>query len=347
MYPGIDTAFKLLEGVFAKIKHVIVLSDGRSQPADHQGLVADMASAGITVSTVALGDADRALLASLAEIGRGRYYETNDPTNIPQIFTKETIETSRSAVKEDVFDLVQTSDHTLLSGFADADFPVVFGYVMSHVKPATQLLLVAHSGDPVLAVSRHGLGSALAYTSDVTDKWGSQWLTWNQFGRFWSQALRSILRRESTEGLHLEQTQDSHTWTIHVTRQDQSGRPISGIEFDAQTVGQTEPGDKIEVEEVGLGRYCAKVPIDEVETLSLRLNDRDYDKTAVLHFNRPYPAEYSLAGQMASPLQRVPKVNLMDIKQGIVPLRTRRPVSQICYLLTLLAMVLGLLFRRI
>src|SRR5210317_1773822 len=105
-------AFKMLEGVSAKIKHVIILSDGRSQPADHQGLVADMASTGITVSTVALGDADRALLASLAEIGRGRYYETSDPTNIPQIFTKETIETSRSAVKEDVFDLVQTSDHT-------------------------------------------------------------------------------------------------------------------------------------------------------------------------------------------------------------------------------------------
>jgi len=347
MYPGIDTAFKMLEGVYAKIKHVIILSDGRSQAADHQGLVADMASAGITVSTVALGDADRELLASLAEIGKGRYYETADPANIPQIFTKETIETSRSAVKEDVFNLVATSDHTLLSGFSDPDFPVVFGYVMANVKPATQLLLVAHSGDPVMAVSRHGLGSALAYTSDVTDKWGSQWLTWNQFGRFWSQALRSIVRRESTEGLHVEQTQDSSVWTIHITRQDESGRPVSGIEFDAQVVDDTETGNKVDVEEIGLGRYRAKVPIGEAETLSLRLSDRDFDKTAILHFNRPYPAEYSLASRIAPPLQAIPGVNPNAVRQDITPVRTRRPVAHICYLLALLAMVTGLLFRRI
>jgi len=208
---GIDTAFRMLEVVSAKIKHVIILSDGQSQPADHQGLVSEMANAGITVSTVALGNADRVLLSSLAEIGKGRYYETTDPANIPQIFTKETVETSRSAVKEDLFNLVQTSDHPLLSGFSDSDLPVIFGYVMANVKPATQLLLVTNSGDPIMAVSRYGLGSTMAYTSDVTDKWGSQWLTWNQFGRFWSQAVRSILRRDSTEGLYLRQTLEKRT----------------------------------------------------------------------------------------------------------------------------------------
>jgi len=285
--------------------------------------------------------------ASLAEIGKGRYYETADPTNIPQIFTKETIETSRSAVKEDVFNLVATSDHTLLSGFSDPDFPVVFGYVMANVKPATQLLLVAHSGDPVLAVSRHGLGSALAYTSDVTDKWGSQWLTWNQFGRFWSQALRSILRRESTEGLYVEQSQDSSTWTVHITRQDESGRPVSGIDFDAQTVDDTGTLTKLDVEEIGLGRYRAKIAVGDVKTLSLRLNDRDFDKTATLHFNRPYPAEYSLAGQIAPALQEIPGLNSGGIREDILPLRTRRPIGHICYLLALVAMVTGLLFRRI
>jgi len=347
MYPGIDTAFKMLEAVSAKIKHVIVLSDGRSRPADHQGLVADMASAGITVSTVALGDADRELLASLAEIGKGRYYETADPTNIPQIFTKEAVETSRSAVKEDVFNLVATSDHTLLSGFSDPDFPVIFGYVMAHVKPATQLLLVAHSGDPVLAVSRHGLGTALAFTSDVTDKWGSQWLSWNQFGRFWSQALRSILRRESTEGLYVEQRQDSSTWTVHITRQDESGRPVSGIDFDAQIVDDTGARSMPDVEEVGLGRYRAKIAVGDAQCLCLRLNDPDFDKTAVLHFNRPYPAEYSLAGQIAPSLQALPGLAPGGIRQAIAPVRTRRPIAHVCYLLALVAMVAGLLCRRI
>jgi len=347
MYPGIATAFQMLQGVSAQIKHVILLSDGQSQPADHQGLAADMAAARITVSTIALGHADRALLASLAEIGKGRYYETADPANIPQIFTKETMETSRSAVKEDVFNLVRTSDHPLFSGLGDADLPVVFGYVMATAKPATQLLLVAHSGDPVMAASRYGLGSTLAYTSDVTAQWGSQWLAWNQFGRFWSQALRGILRRESTEGLHLQQRYDESRWTIDITRLDASGAPVTGVAFRAQTVDERETASDVAVEEIGLGRYRAVVPIGDSKRLSLRLEDPDHDRMATAHFNRPYPAEYHLAGRGAPALERLARVSADGIREDVITTRICKPMSHLCCLLSLIAMLAGLFLRRI
>jgi uncharacterized protein with von Willebrand factor type A (vWA) domain len=89
MYPPMEAAFQMLDTANAKIKHVIILTDGRSQHADLQGLASEMATAGITISTVAIGDADRQLLASIAEIGQGRYYETTDPTTIPHIFTSD------------------------------------------------------------------------------------------------------------------------------------------------------------------------------------------------------------------------------------------------------------------
>ncbi len=347
MYPGIEAAFTMLDPVSAAIKHVIILSDGQSKPGDHQGLVAEMADSGITVSTVALGRADRELLSSLAEIGKGRYYETNDPANIPQIFTKETVETSGTAVKEGLFNLIQTSDHPLLSDFSDSDIPAVFGYVMASVKPATQLLLVADSGDPVMAVSRYGLGSSMAYTSDVTDKWAPQWLTWNQFGRFWSQAVRSIVRRDSTEGLHLQQTEDSEKWTIDITRRDKSGKPATGVDFDAYAVDGAETIEEVAVEEVGLGRYRVVVPVGETESLTLRLYDRDHDKLARLHLNRPYPSEYSLAGRAATQLTDIPELSSNAIRQEIIPVRTRKPISHVCYLLAIGAMLAGLLLRRI
>jgi Ca-activated chloride channel family protein len=346
MYPGLEMAFQMLQGVPAQIKHVIVLTDGRSQPADHQALVGNMAAAGITVSTVALGQADRALLAALAQIGKGRYYETADPANIPQIFTKETMETSNSAIKEDVFHVVQTSDHPLLSGFG-GDLPVVFGYVMTTAKPATHLLLVAHSGDPLLATSRYGLGSTLAYTSDVTAKWGSQWLAWNQFGRFWSQALRSILRRQSTEGLHLQQHQDDQRWTIDITRLDPSDRPMSGVIFKARTVDEHDVVGDVPVEEIGLGRYRVVVPLSDSKNLSLRLEDPDHDKVAVLHFNKPYPAEYDLANQVDPALQGLPRLDVDAVRKGIVSAQRCKPVSHLCYLLALVSMLAGLLLRRI
>lgn len=347
MYPGLETAFTLLQSVSAKIKHVILLSDGQSQPADHQGLVALMAQAGITVSTIALGQADRALLSSLAEIGKGRFYETNDPSQIPQIFTRDTLETSRTAVKEDLFHPIQISDHPLLAGFDQSALPVVFGHVMTHVKPATQLLLVTHAGDPLLAVSRHGLGTSLAYTSDVTEKWGSQWLTWHNFGRFWSQALRGILRRQSSEGLLVQQTQERDQWALDITRVDELGQPVSRVDFKAQRIGDSGPDALLPVEEVGLGRYRLTLPIERDEPLSLRLEDVDHSKTATLHYDRPYPEEYRLAGILDPSLAAVRALRPDSIRDNVTPAITRRPVSHLCYLLALLAMLAGLLFRRI
>jgi hypothetical protein len=198
-----------------------------------------------------------------------------------------------------------------------------------------------------MAVSRHGLGASLAYTSDVTDKWGSQWLTWNQFGRFWSQALRGIVRRESSDGLHFRQTRGETQWTIDITRLDPSGDPVTGVAFEAQTVDETEKVRPVTVEEVGLGRYRAIVPTTDCETLSLRLDDREHDKRAVLHFNKPYPAEYRLASRIAPPLQSLPRLNTAAIREDIAPVRIRKPIGHLCYLLALAAMLTGLLLRRV
>lgn len=181
MYPGMNTAYEMLQQTTSKIKHVIVLSDGRSQPADHQGLASEMSDFGITVSTVAMGTgADRPLLNTIAEIGKGRYYETTDPENVPQIFTRETMQASKSAIKEDIYPPLIISDHPMFAGTVEDELPFCFGYVMAKPKPTAQVLLAAETGDPLLAISRFGLGVGMAYTSDVTEKWGGEWLAWDK-----------------------------------------------------------------------------------------------------------------------------------------------------------------------
>ena len=300
MYPAMAAANDMLQNTPAKIRHMILLSDGQTQPADHEGLTQAMSDVGITVSTVALGGADRQLLAGIAEIGRGRYYETNDPANVPQIFTKETMQASRSAIKEDLFGTVQTGDHAILAGYRESELPFSLGYVMTEAKPTAQLLLVTETGDPLLAISRYGLGSGMAFTSDLTERWGGEWLAWEDCGQFWAQALRGVLRKVDAEGLQVDGEHDEQQWNLNIRRTATSGAPVNDIHWEALVLDELGQSLDVQVEQVGLGAYHARVPLEGHRRLTLRLRDRDHDKLKVLHYDRAYPGRVSAFAQAAS-----------------------------------------------
>ncbi len=68
-------------------RHVLVLSDGRSDDFDVPALVAAATAAGVTISAVATGpDADRAALAALAEATGGRLYVTGNFGRLADLF---------------------------------------------------------------------------------------------------------------------------------------------------------------------------------------------------------------------------------------------------------------------
>jgi len=108
---------------------------------------------GKRVSTVALGGgADKNLMQALASLGKGRFYETQDPESVPQIFTKETMQASKSAIKEDLYGVVHLADHPMLNGFESAELPFVLGYVMTQARPTAKVLLATELGDPTALI---------------------------------------------------------------------------------------------------------------------------------------------------------------------------------------------------
>lgn len=101
MYPALATAQDALHQVEAKVKHVIVLSDGMTDPGDFRRLVTGMAEERITVSTVAIGrDLDLEIMRHIAAWGRGRSYVARESYNIPQIITAEAMLATRATVIE-------------------------------------------------------------------------------------------------------------------------------------------------------------------------------------------------------------------------------------------------------
>jgi uncharacterized membrane protein len=348
MYTGMVAAKDMLERTTAKVKHMICLTDGQTQEADHMGLVQQMVDSGMTVSTVGLGDgAARELLAQIAEAGKGRYYESNDPATLPQIFTKETTQASKSAVQEGVFTHIGITEHPMLAGYEAEGLPVVLGYVMTEAKPAAQVLLGAENGDPLLAVGRFGLGIGLAYTGDLTEIWGGEWLAWDGCGRFWAQVLRGALRKADVEGMESRGEIRDGAWVMKIDRRGDDGAPISGIHWNAQSLDENGNTQDVTIRETGLGRYEARIPIGTRKHLSLRMHDRDHDKLEVKHYHAPYPAEYRLNGKTPESLVALAKYDTATITAGLAPAKQLQPIGH-WFAWSALGMLLGgILLRRI
>jgi len=198
MAPAMEEAFETLRGTVAKLKHMIVLTDGISAPGDFQGIAQAMAAERITVSTVALGpDADQPLLEEIARLGKGRFYVADDPGQTPQIFAKETVTASKSALNEQPFSAALVRPTRVLAGIRLDEAPFLLGYVITRPKPTAVVILATETGDPLLAWWRYGLGMSAAFTADAKARWAAEWLSWPQFGAFWAQVVRHVMRRQT------------------------------------------------------------------------------------------------------------------------------------------------------
>ncbi|WP_249664124.1 VWA domain-containing protein, partial [Lysinibacillus sp. D4B1_S16] len=85
-------------------KHIILLTDGQSQPGNYEDLIEQGKDSVITISTVAIGqDADANLLEALSEMGSGRFYNVIDEQTIPSILSRETAMISRTYIEVNPF----------------------------------------------------------------------------------------------------------------------------------------------------------------------------------------------------------------------------------------------------
>ena len=345
MLPGMQKGKEMLESSSAKIKHMIVLGDGQSAPGPFLELASEMAMSKITVSTVALGEgADRVLFKGIADSGNGRYYETNDPSTVPQIFTKETVEASKSAIKEAPFVPVKIGSHEMLEGVNFESTPYLVGYVMTKIKPLAQMQLLTEDGDPLLAFGQYGLGKGVAFTSDVTEQWAFEWLEWNDFGKLWTQIIRSCLRRENKEGIRIIKEPTQSRLNLNITQVDEKGVLQPNNKWLGVVSSQNGLVDNIEIEPKGYGVYTANFPIAEQGLYSLKLFNKETTQAVTSHYQKNYPKEYQLGSPVSPFFEKLTKSP--EINQNIVAF-SHQDISSYFIILSMIFLILGVMLRRL
>ncbi|QDT02598.1 von Willebrand factor type A domain protein [Rubripirellula lacrimiformis] len=260
MYPAMIDAYDALVAATAKLKHVILMTDGVSTPGDFQGAAQDMSSSRITLSTVALGQgSSEDLLEELAQIGGGRYYFCDDPQSVPQVFAKETVEASKSAINELPFLPQLVRPTSVLDGIEWDLSPLLLGYVVTRPKPTAEFILASESGDPLLVWWRYGLGMSVAFTSDAKNRWAGEWLSWPDFGTFWAQIIRHAMRKDDNRGVFVEVQRDGDRTRIVMDAIDDNGRFIDEAESRLTVIDPRLKNEKIAMQQTAPGRFEAAV----------------------------------------------------------------------------------------
>lgn len=235
IYPGMVKAREELNGLKAKIKHMIVLTDGQSSGEGYQALASQCHAEGITISTVAVGaGAQVGLLQSIAAAGGGQSYVTMDPNSIVRIFTQDTLTHTGRMIREEAFEPRLVEAHPMLRDWEDGLAPPLLGYVKTNRKATAQVPLVTDTGDPLLAHWRFGLGKVTAFTSDCKSRWAALWVSdWPGYSRLWSQILRETARAPQGLNMDLRLEEEGSNVKIAVDLAEDAGTRRNGATVEA------------------------------------------------------------------------------------------------------------------
>lgn len=265
IFPALRLAYDSMRNVQADVRHIILVSDGRSNSGTKESfeqLVKDTGNDRITLTTMAVGsDADLDLLQSLAQAGGGRYHYVDNPKEIPNITFQEAQSVGSQSVIRGDFTTIQQQPSTILDGIEPTAIPAVNGYDFAAARPEAQVVLTSDRGDPLLAKWQLGLGRVVAFTGDDGGDLASAWAGWNDYAAFWGNALHWTLPDPDNQRPQVSIGRDGSDGVIVLdttgmgsgAAPDYSGSTISILKPDATTATAT-------LIPTGVGQYEARIP---------------------------------------------------------------------------------------
>lgn len=300
LFAGLSEAEQALVNADARVRHIILLTDGWSRSGQYDELTRRLAEEGITLSVVAAGEGSAEYLKGLAEQGGGRYYAAPSMQDVPQIFLKETIQAVGQYLIEEPFYPLAAAPTAILRGLDPTTLPALLGYNGTTPKATAQVPLVSPRGDPVLAQWQYGLGRAVAWTSDLTGRWATDWVTWQRFNAFAAQLVGWTLPEPADEHLQAAVTQDGADVHLQVTATDAQGNPRDLLQTEATLVGPELLTQTVRLEQTAAGRYEGSTVVAEPGTYLVQIVQRDASGAPVAQRTTglvvPYSPEYRRTG---------------------------------------------------
>jgi uncharacterized membrane protein len=262
MRDALTEAARYLKASDKPVRHLITITDGNdtTQHPGSLGIVRDLNSAGVTISTVAVGGgADVPFLKDVAQFGGGRFFLTERGADLPTIMVDETRLLLRPYLLENPF-LPRAgtgADAGPLRGIGA--LPQLRGYVASTPKSTAQVLLWTPQDDPLLAIWQSGLGRSLAWTSDLKGQWSGDLVRSPAFPTLAAQLIGWLLPTEGSAKLSVATQLDGGQLKLTARAQDEAGNPASGLRLSGELIDAAGRTRAVALREATPGSYTAAV----------------------------------------------------------------------------------------
>ncbi|KUO69599.1 MAG: hypothetical protein APF77_08905 [Clostridia bacterium BRH_c25] len=258
--PALQEGYDSIKNTNTKIKHIILLTDGQAERSGYMELVEKLNKDNITVSTVAVGQgSDVQLLEDIAKGANGRFYYTDEFSNIPRIFAKETFMAARAYLNNREFVPAITNAHPVLAGAAEEGLPSLLGYVAASPKSTSRVVLASDQDDPILTVWQYGLGKTAAWNSDINGKWSRNYVGWENNIKLWQNLINWTIEKYQEDDITVETEVQGGKGVITLNNKVDKGE----FETKATVVSPSMDSREVTLYPVAPGQYSGDFDITE------------------------------------------------------------------------------------
>ncbi|MHB1392869.1 MAG: VWA domain-containing protein [Clostridia bacterium] len=274
--PALQEGYDSIKKTNTKIKHIILLTDGQAEKSGYMELVEKIKKDNITVSTVAVGQgSDVQLLEDIAKGSNGRFYYTDEFSNIPRIFAKETFMAARAYLNNREFIPAITNAHPVLAGAAEQGLPSLLGYVAATPKSTSRVVLASDQDDPILTVWQYGLGKTAAWNSDINGKWSRNYVGWDNNIKYWQNLINWTIEKYQEDDITVETEVQGGKGVVTLNNKVDKGE----FETKATIVSPSLESSEITLYPLAPGQYSGDFEITETGSYIIKALQQEGGET--------------------------------------------------------------------